>query len=1520
MSGRRDSSKDEFSGFSANVTEVELRSAQIAQLYSQVYTGMIAAIVAACALAALLWNSVPRERLLLWTAVFLVVQIPRQFLLHRFHRKQPQGAELLPWGNWFLAGSVTTALLFGISAVLIFPRDSFVHQCILATFLGGFAASTAVAHAPLKECYASSVLLTLLPLLGRFLYQGDESGFVLAAVGLAFAAALLGTGNSLHRMIVTSIRLRYQRDEVIKDLQKAHAVLETRVTEGASELAKTEQRYERLIRATDTGFVEIDFSGRVLKANEPYARMAGASRAHEIIGRFVFDWTAPDALAENEAAIRLCSAQGHISDFETTYLRPDGSMARILIDATTEDRQDGPSIVTLCRDITERKRIETALKESEEMFRLLSEQSLLSVAILQDGVYKYSNQAMSDLCEYSLEEISKWGPEEFLEVVHPDDRTLAMEQARMKQMGDVRQKSNYEFRIITKAGLTKWVEIYSKTVHFEGSPANLLTLVDITKRKNAEEALRESEQHFRELYENLRDGVAGVDERGRIVHSNPQFLRMLGYEFEEVTELTYEDITPTRWHEMESRILREQVDVRGYSDLYEKEYVHKSGNVIPVEIQTYLARENNGKTKGYWALARDITDSKKSEEALEGAFHRLDQIIEFLPDPTLVIDEKGLVEAWNRAMEDLTGIPAESIIGKGDYEYALPFYGERRPILIDLALNWNQSYPEKYISITRGEDGVLTSESYHPMLRGGIFLSGTARVLYDEDGRQVGAIESLRNITDMKMAEKALAESEARFRAVFTQSSVGMVHADRSGCLKEVNAAFATLVGRPAEALQGMAIRDLTHPEDWPPEQSAMRGMLERGESSCRMEKRYLRPDGNEVWADVSVFTVRPTETASVLLIGMTTDITENKRGQLALLASEERLRLAWETSPEYYSISRLNDGLMVDINRGFTELTGYSREEVIGRRASDFNLWFDPSDRFKLVSALTHCGRVRNFETNFRRKDGEIRAVELSAGLMDFDGETHLLAIVKDVEESKKAQEVLRLSELTYREIFNTVNDTIWIHDIETFEFLDVNNMVEEMFGYPVREALNLTLEAISSGVPPFIQDTAAEFLRRAAAGEPQLFEWHTRHKDGHLFWTEVSLKRATIAGKECILAIERDINERKLAEADQKRLQDQLLQAQKMESVGRLAGGVAHDFNNMLSVILGHAELALMRCAPSEAIHARLEGIKESALRSADLVRQLLAFARRQTIAPKVLDVNDTVSGLLKMLLRLIGEDIDLVWMPGSGLWAVKIDPSQIDQILANLCVNARDAIAGVGKVTIETENTSFDDAYCAVHPDFVSGEYVMLAVSDDGCGMSQEDLEHIFEPFFTTKELGIGTGLGLSTLYGIVKQNDGFINVYSEPGKGTTFKVYLPRFMGEATGQTAESTPETPRGLGELVLLVEDEAVILSVGREMLEQLGYKVLTAETPTEALHQARQHAAEIQLLITDVVMPEMNGRDLAKSINDIKPGLKCLFTSGYTANVIAHHGVLEEGVQFIQKPFSLHDLASKVRETLERE
>ena len=400
-------------------------------------------------------------------------------------------------------------------------------------------------------------------------------------------------------------------------------------------------------------------------------------------------------------------------------------------------------------------------------------------------------------------------------------------------------------------------------------------------------------------------------------------------------------------------------------------------------------------------------------------------------------------------------------------------------------------------------------------------------------------------------------------------------------------------------------------------------------------------------------------------------------------------------------------------------------------------------------------------------------------------------------------------------------------------------------------------------------------------------------------------------------LIASVRDITERKKAEEEKDRLQMQLTQSQKMESVGRLAGGMAHDFNNMLTVILGYTEMALARLDPGQPLYSQLQDIHKAAERSASLIQQLLAFARKQTVAPKVLDLTQVVDGMLKMLRPLIGENINLAWMPARDPGLVKVDPSQIDQILANLCVNARDAIGETGTITIRTDTVTLDADQEGGQVDFVPGDYVLLTVSDNGCGMDRETRSHLFEPFFTTKERGKGTGLGLATVYGIMKQNNGFVYVCSELGHGATFNMYLPRYVAKSE-RAAESEAAKPAAPGhETILLVEDEPMVLEMTAVMLERQGYTVLPAVSPGEAIRLAREHAGEIHLLMTDVVMPEMNGRDLARNLLSLYPDLKRLFMSGYTADVIAHHGVLEEGVQFIQKPFTMQDLAAKLKNVL---
>lgn len=518
---------------------------------------------------------------------------------------------------------------------------------------------------------------------------------------------------------------------------------------------------------------------------------------------------------------------------------------------------------------------------------------------------------------------------------------------------------------------------------------------------------------------------------------------------------------------------------------------------------------------------------------------------------------------------------------------------------------------------------------------------------------------------------------------------------------------------------------------------------------------------------------------------------------------------------------------------------------------------------------------------------------------------------LANEIRERKKVEKNLREREQLLNEMGSLARIGGWVHDL-----------VENRATW-TKEIYKI-IEIDDSTVPPgpnehlnYYPPRDREMLARAydlsmETGEKFDIKLQCHTASDRLLWVH-AVGRPEYANGECIKmkGIFQDITK-------QKEIETQLLQAQKMEAVGRLAGGVAHDFNNMLSIILGNAEILLEDMPPTDPLTDNVKEIHKATKRSANLTRQLLAFARKQAIAPRILDINQVLEEMLKMLQRLIGEDIELSWIPGQGIWPVRMDPSQVDQLLANLCLNARDAIEDIGRVTIETDNVVFNADYCRDHMGFHPGEFVMIVVSDNGAGMDKETRENLFEPFFTTKSIGRGSGLGLATVFGIVKQNKGFINVYSEPGKGSTFKLYLPASGKSMPPEPPKNMPFSPQSGDETVLLVEDEPPILKIAQKILEQLGYTVLATHSPDEALKMAGMWGKNtIHLLITDVIMPGMNGRELSERLCRLHPDMKCIFMSGYTANVIARHGVLDKGVHFINKPFSRQDLAQSVREAL---
>jgi len=796
----------------------------------------------------------------------------------------------------------------------------------------------------------------------------------------------------------------------------------------------------------------------------------------------------------------------------------------------------------------------------------------------------------------------------------------------------------------------------------------------------------------------------------------------------------------------------------------------------------------------------------------------------------------------------------DDVVGK---EYA--YYFEREQNTIEIVK-----------PLYDGTEKLLYVESWQRRKDGEVrLLAWWCKALVDEHGVVTGTLSTARDITEQKQSELTLRESEQKTsealefnRSILKTSSIGIVLYRADGQCYFANEAAAVIIGSDVRSLLAQNFHQISSWRESGIYETALKAL--NSEDEQIQEVSVVTTFGKSLWLRL-IFSAIPAKDEKHLLL-FTQDITQRKNSEMALqqrlVALTQPLDSGSVAFEELFSIAdvqRLQDE--------FARATGVA--SIITH--PDGTPLTAPSNFTRLCEDIirtTEKGRAACFKSDAFlgrfNPDGPIIQPCLSGGLWDAGagiavGGQHianwLIGQVRDETQSDEKMSAYA------REI--GVDEAAFLqafHETPAMSRVQFEQIAQFLF-------------------------TLANQLSASAYQNTQQARF---------------------------------INDRNQAEEEKAKLESQLLQAQKMESVGRLAGGVAHDFNNMLTVIIGQAELGLMKIGPSDPLAGNFAEIIAMAERSAELIRQLLAFARKQTVAPKVLDLNVTVTATLKMLQRLIGENIRLVWQPAPDLGRILMDPTQLDQVLANLCVNARDAIEDTGMISIETENRTIDSDFRNTFLDSAPGEYVRLSVRDNGRGMDKEIISQIFEPFFTTKEMGKGTGLGLSTVYGIVKQNNGFVDVCSEPEHGTVFSIYLPRYDGKCSQVLPGGfAVPVPRGQ-ETILVVEDETSILDIVSIMLKGQGYSVLAASTPGEAIKLAREFDGEIQLLMTDVVMPEMNGRDLAKNLLSMYPHLKRLFMSGYTANVIAHHGVLDEGVHFIQKPFSLPAMAAKVREVLD--
>jgi len=893
------------------------------------------------------------------------------------------------------------------------------------------------------------------------------------------------------------------------------------------------------------------------------------------------------------------------------------------------------------------------------------------------------------------------------------------------------------------------------------------------------------------------------------------------------------------------------------------------------------------------AIEREVraAENRRAKRVAEKTANHLAAIVESSDDAILSKSLDGVIASWNSAAERLYGWTATEAIGQN---VSLLVPADK---VDELKQNLEQ--------LRNGEQvGYLETVRLHRDGRR-IDVALTISQVRDRDGRLIGVSKSARDIRDRKRVEKALQVSEGRYRAFFESTTAGLVEVSTEGQILQANTAFCQMLGYSRHEIQGMPVINLLFPEDREDAVSQYAGLSKRG--SFESDRRYCRRDGTPLLARVSAVAVPDAAGRPSLVSVVVMDLTAHRAAEESLRTSEERFRAFMNYTPATAFIKD-ESGRFLYVNP--TWRRQFDPEPIEWQGKTDCDFW--PPQTAALFRASDIECLARNTiivsEETARTAAGE----ELTWMIMKFplvDGGCRCVGgMAWNITDRKRAEDTLRLQDRAIQ----ATTQGILISDSSAPDNLIVyaSPGYERLTGFSAAETLGRNCRFLQGKDTD--SATVAQLREAIRAGESCSVELLNYRKDGHPFWNELTISplRDAVGRLTHYVGVLADVTARR-------NLQEQLRQVQKLEAIGQLAGGIAHDFNNLLTIINGYSELLLQRLTPNDPSRAMVVEIQKAGERSAGLTRQLLAFSRQQVLTPQVIDLNDVVTNTDKMLRRLIGADVQLTMTLDPELWAVRADSGQIEQVLMNLAVNARDAMPRGGRLTIETRNVKLDETYARTHIDARAGSHTLLSVTDTGSGMSAEVKARIFEPFFTTKDIGKGTGLGLATVHGIVKQSGGHVVAYSEVGVGTTFKVYLPR-VDQPFGMKSHSKILVPPRGTETVLIVEDEDGVRALARQVLLSNGYTVLEASNGYDAVRMASSHEGPIHLLITDVVMPGASGQVVAEQIMQQHPEVRVLFVSGYTDDAVIRHGVLHEGVSFLQKPFSPIDLALKVRGVLD--
>ncbi|HBB86528.1 MAG TPA: hypothetical protein DC047_02805 [Blastocatellia bacterium] len=1073
--------------------------------------------------------------------------------------------------------------------------------------------------------------------------------------------------------------------------------------------------------------------------------------------------------------------------------------------------------------------------------------------------------------------------------------------------------------------------------------------------------VQKAEEKYRSIFENAVEGIFQSSPAGRFLTVNPAMARILGYDSPQEVVQQVSDIANQIYVHPEDRARSTAAEqAQGGLHGFEFEAYRKDGERIWLSLNRRVIRDQDGDTICREGSVEDITTRKLAEKALEASESRKDAILKTALDCVITIDHEGNIIDFNPAAEHTFGYTSENVLGMNMADLIVP---------PSLRSNHQRGFT-KYLST--GRSSILGKRIEVTAMRAdGTEIPVELTITAIGELPQPTFTAFIRDLTERKRAEDEQArlneeikhQTERLNTIVATVPGVVFEVSGRPGAPDNktnfVSEYICSMVGYTVSewmAVPGFWL-SIVHPDDRQQVgQAAIANFVE-----CRNganEFRWIAKDGRIVWVRAHTIIVRGRDGKPVGVRGVVTDITERKRVEEmqarrethALFRADVGAALAVSRAPLRVTLELCAEAMVKHLHAAFACVWTLNREENVLElqasagmythvdgaharvRVGQFNIGKIAEERAPhITNDVQNDPRVGDHEWTRQQKMVAFAGYPLLVedrllGVMAMFSHEKLtedtldaMASVADVIsqgiERKRAEHELSKSEERYRDLVENAHDIIYSQDLKG-NYTSMNEAGQLITGYTREEALKLN---VTQTVAPEDLEQAREMLAKKLAGEHvTAYETEIIAKDGRRIAIEANTKLVMHDGVPVgIQGIARDITERKRMEKALRESEEQLRQSQKMEAIGQLAGGVAHDFNNLLTAINGYSSLAVRKLGEAHPVSPYLDEIKKAGDRAANLTRQLLAFGRKQMLQPLDLNLNDVVTDMTKMLKRLIGEDIQLVAKLNPELHRIKADPGQIEQVLVNLIVNARDAMPTGGTLTIETTNANLDDAYTSKHVDVTPGQFIMLAVSDTGTGMGAQTRTRIFEPFFTTKEKGKGTGLGLSTVYGIVKQSGGNVLVYSEEGKGTSFKVYLPQ-LDDGTKQSTTSVVEPERvGGSETVLLVEDEDMVRNLACELLQESGYRVFTASGGEEAVQLFKKHK-KIDLLITDVIMPKMSGKEVADRLRKLHPKTKVLFMSGYTDEAIVHHGIVDSHIAFIQKPFSENALAQKVREVLD--